>query len=49
MYQVTATMIDGTTARIVDSTSMEFDSGDTCEMRILARFCELEMIDLIII
>ena len=49
MYQVTATMIDDTTARIIDSTSMEFDAGDTCEMRVLARFCDLEMIDLIII
>ena len=49
MYQVTATMIDADNVRIIDSTSMEFDAGETCELRVLACFCDLEMIDLVIV
>ena len=49
MYQVTATMIDADNVRIVDSTSMEFDAGDACDLAGLVLFCDREMIDLIII
>ena len=49
MYQVTATMIDNDNVRIIESTSMEFDAGEACGLAGLVLFCDLEMIDLIII
>jgi len=51
MYQVTATILDDDTNRVVvtSSTSMEFDAGDTCDLDWLVLFCDLEMIDLTII
>ena len=50
MYEVSAQMIDDTCCmvRVTASTSMYIEVGDVWDMMELDRFCDREMIDLVI-